>query len=531
MSDFMNYPSVKQLKALAKQPFDLTSGHLTPQRIASMTAEACGYTLLYGTQRVTEEVVRALLALAREARVFEKMEQMQGGAVINKIEGFASENRPVLHTAMRDFFEHPNKEKVAQEAASAAKKEHDKLKAFLDKNDKTNRFTQLISIGIGGSDLGPKALYLSLKYLQKPNREAHFISNVDPDDAAEVFKKVDLNKTLIIVVSKSGTTLETLTNEEIARKHLLAAGLKPEEHLIAITSQGSPMDDKKRYLECFYMWDFVGGRYSCTSMVGAVSLSFALGHETFWEVLRGASAMDKTALSGELEKNLPLLLALFSVWNRNFLGCQTTAIVPYSQALWRFSAHIQQVEMESNGKRIDRKGVPVDFETAPVIWGEAGTAAQHSFYQLIHQGTDTVPVEFIGFRHSQYGEDLEVQGTTSQEKLLSNLIAQAIALATGQKSENPNKVFPGNRPTLMLIAPKLTAYAAGALFALYENKVAFEGFIWNINSFDQEGVQLGKVLAEKVIHQFSDKRKGMKGDTIEKIFPLGAAYLNIIEKK
>lgn len=530
MSDFMRYKAAATLNALAKKPYDLTApNHLTPERVKTMIAEACGYKLFYATQRVTNEVIEALIALAQEAQVFEKMEQMQAGDVLNKIEGYPSENRPVLHTAMRDFFEQPNQATAARTAAMEAKREHEKLKEFLNKNDRTEQFTQLISIGIGGSDLGPKALYLSLQHLQKSQRAVHFVSNVDPDDIASVLHQVDLKKTLIVVVSKSGTTLETLTNEEIVRKHLLAAHLKPEEQIIAITSKGSPMDDKKKYLECFYMWDFVGGRYSCTSMVGAVSLSFAFGHEIFWEVLRGASAMDKIALVRDSKRNLPLLLALLSIWNHNFLNYATCAIVPYSQALWRFSAHIQQVEMESNGKRINRHGLPVDYETAPIIWGEAGTAAQHSFYQLIHQGTAVVPVEFIGFRKSQYEEDLEVQGTTSQEKLLSNLIAQSIALAIGQNSENPNKVFPGNRPTSLLMTNQLTPYAAGALFALYEHKVAFEGFIWNINSFDQEGVQLGKVLAEKVLRQYASKHQGASEQEINKTFPLGAAFLHELE--
>jgi glucose-6-phosphate isomerase len=530
MSAFTHYRATHTLKSLAQHPFDLTQpGNLSPARIQNLTAESCGYKLLYGTERVTDEVMTALHAMALEARVHEKMEKMQAGEVINKIEGFPSENRPVLHTAMRDFFDHPNSAPAAREVAQAAQQEHNKLKAFLANNDKTGQFTQLISIGIGGSDLGPKALYLSLQHLQKPDRAVHFVSNVDPDDISSVLRQVDLKKTLVIVVSKSGTTLETLTNEEIARKHLIAAGLKPEKHIVAITSQGSPMDNKKRYLECFYMWDSIGGRYSCTSMVGAVALSFAFGHDVFFEILRGANAMDKAALTKEVKSNLPLMLALLSIWNRNFLNCSTCAIVPYSQALWRFSAHIQQVEMESNGKRIDQRGSPVDFATAPVIWGEAGTAAQHSFYQLIHQGTAVVPVEFIGFLESQYGEDLEVQGTTSQEKLLSNLIAQAIALATGQKNDNPNKVFPGNRPSLLLVAQKLTPYASGALFALYEHKVAFEGFIWGINSFDQEGVQLGKVLAEKVIKQFVAQHKGQSEKEIEQIFPLGAAFLKQLQ--
>jgi glucose-6-phosphate isomerase len=229
--------------------------------------------------------------------------------------------------------------------------------------------------------------------------------------------------------------------------------------------------------------------------------------------------MDKVACQDDLKTNLPLLGALLDIWNHNFLGHPTLAFVPYSEALYRFPAHIQQVVMESNGKRIDRRGLTLDFDSGPIVWGEPGSSAQHSFYQLIHQGTDPVPLELVGFKESVYGMDTSVQETTSQQKLLSNLFAQTLALAIGQKSDNPNKVFPGNRPSHILLGKKLTPYALGALFAYVEHKVVFEGFIWDINSFDQEGVQLGKVLANKVLDLFHDKVKS-KGT-----YPLGEALI------
>jgi glucose-6-phosphate isomerase len=247
------------------------------------------------------------------------------------------------------------------------------------------------------------------------------------------------------------------------------------------------MDNPSEYRASFYIWDYIGGRYSVTSMVGAVALAFALGMDRFLEFLRGANAMDKAALQADPHANLPLLSALLGIWNRNFLEHPTTAIIPYSHALSRFPAHLQQLDMESNGKRIDKEGKPVHFDTGPIIWGEPGTNGQHSFYQSIHQGTAVIPLEFIGFATAQYGEDLSYKGTFSQEKLLSNLFAQAVALAQGQKSENPNKVFPGNRPSRILLAHQLDPYTLGALLAFYEHKVVFQGFIWNINSFDQEG--------------------------------------------
>lgn len=524
---FDHYLATMKLKELAKHPCDLTDPRIfTSQRLEKFTAESCGFKMLYGTERVTEEVLKALVELSREAHALTQMQKMQAGEVINKIEGFSSENRKVLHTAVRDFFEHPNEAKAAKAATQEAKQEIDKLQHFMGKIDKSKRFTDLVMIGIGGSDLGPRAHYIALKYLQKEGRCVHFISNVDPDDAAAIFKKLDLSKTLVVCVSKSGTTLETLTNEEIARSYFLKESLKPQEHFIAVTGKGSPMDDPKKYLESFYIWDWIGGRYSTTSMVGGVMLSFAFGFDVFWELLRGANAMDKAALHDKIENNLPLLGALIGIWNRNFLGYPTLAVIPYSQALLRFPAHIQQLDMESNGKQIDREGRAVDFQTGPVIWGEPGTNAQHSFFQLIHQGTATIPLEFVGFRESQYNEDLLYKGTYSQEKLLANLFAQAIALASGQKDqENPNKNFPGNRPSHILLARKLTPGVLGALLAYFEHKVAFEGFIWGINSFDQEGVQLGKVLANKIIEQFAAKRgQGTSAD-----FALGEALLKQLE--
>ena len=493
---FDHYPATAKLKELAKHPCDLTDPKvLTPQRLQKFSAEACGFKMLYGTERITEDVMKTLVELSREAEVISQMEKMQAGEVVNKIEGYPSENRKVLHTAVRDFFDRPNRAHAAAEATAEAKIEIDKLQHFLTKIDKGQRFTDLVMIGIGGSDLGPRAHYIALQHLQKEGRHIHFISNVDPDDAAAVLKDLDLSKTLVVSVSKSGTTLETLTNEEIARAHFLKAGLKPQEHFIAVTGKGSPMDDPRKYLESFYIWDWIGGRYSTTSMVGGVMLSFAFGFEVFWELLRGANAMDKTALKPSIEHNLPLLGALLGVWNRNFLGYPTVAVIPYSQALLRFPAHIQQLDMESNGKHIDKYGHFVDFKTGPIIWGEPGTNAQHSFFQLIHQGTDVIPLEFVGFKESQYNDDLLYKGTYSQEKLLANLFAQSIALAAGQKDDNPNKNFSGNRPSHILLGRKLTPSLLGTLLAYFEHKVAFEGFIWGINSFDQEGVQLGKVLA------------------------------------
>lgn len=521
---FTQLKSVQKLKKLAEHPIDLSAPNMfTPERIKQMSINGVGFHLLYAAERVNGEVINGLYELAEEAHVHQKMIAMQAGAVINKIDGVESENRSVLHTAMRDQFDHQQTEEAARIAAQKANIELKKLEKFIAKIE--GKFTDLIQIGIGGSDLGPRALCVAMQAFQRPNIRIHFISNVDPDDANAVLHQVDLKKTLVVVVSKSGTTLETLTNEEFVRTRMTKMGLNAKDHFVAVTGEKSPMDDPSRYLASFYMWDFVGGRYSATSMVGAVMLAFALGYQGFHEILRGAHAMDQHVLKADLKSNLPLLSALLGIWNRNFLHLPTVAIIPYSQALLRFPAHLQQLDMESNGKRIDKTGTPVNFSTGPVIWGEPGTNGQHSFYQLIHQGTDPVPLEFIGFKKSQYTNDLEIQHSTSHEKLLSNLFAQSIALATGQKNSNPNKVFTGNRPNRILLADRLDPYTLGALLSFYEHKVAYQGFIWNINSFDQEGVQLGKVLASKVLALFSAKRQREKASP----FALGEAYLEFLK--
>jgi glucose-6-phosphate isomerase len=524
---FQKLSAYQELKKLAASPFDLTTpGNVTSQRLKEMTAQACGLHLLYGTERIDQATIKALTNLAEESKVYDKMAAMQAGEIINQIHGFSSEQRSVLHTAMRDLFDTPQQSPAAVKAAKQATVENKKLKEFLSSIDRKG-LTDLVLIGIGGSDLGPRAIYLALQAYAIPGRQVHFISNVDPDDAALVLGKLQLKKTLVVVVSKSGSTLETLTNETFARSYFEKAGLDPKEHFVAVTGEGSPMDNPARYLASFYMWDYVGGRYSVTSMVGAVMLAFALGYDQFEQILKGAHDMDKVALKKDVKENLPLLSALIGIWNRNFLGYPTVAILPYSQALTRLTAHLQQCDMESNGKRINKQGEPVNHGTGPIIWGEPGTNGQHSFYQLIHQGTDIVPIEFIGFQESQYNIDITVEGTTSQEKLLANLFAQAVALAVGQKSDNPNKVFTGNRPNRTILAKKLTPYTMGALLAYYEHKIAFQGFIWGINSFDQEGVQLGKVLANQIIDLIKHKKDSKHAC---KEFALGQAMLDQLDR-
>lgn len=504
IQDFSTHAAVAKLTSLARRPHELAApGGLTAQRVGEYVAESGGFALLYAAQRVTPEVLTGLQELADEAGLVDAFLAMKAGATLNRIEGYASENRQVLHTACRDVFGDAPR---APEATAKARQELAKLRSFLADldsgviaNAQGQSFTTMVQVGIGGSDLGPRALWLALQSYTLPGRSARFIANVDPDDAAEVLRGLDLSRTLFNIVSKSGTTLETLTNEQLVRSALCKAGLEPSRHLVAVTGKGSPMDDSAKYLASFYMEDYIGGRYSATSMVGLATLGFVLGIDAVMEILAGAHAIDLAAEQREISTNIPLLMALLGIWNHNFLGHATVAVLPYSQALSRFPAHLQQCDMESNGKSVTRQGKPTRWQTGPVVWGEPGTNGQHAFYQLLHQGAEIIPVEFIGFRRNQYGIDIEVEGSSSQQKLVANMLAQSLALALGKEDANPARRFAGNRPSSILMAERLTPRTMGELLAIYEHRIVFQGFCWNINSFDQEGVQLGKVLATRLL--------------------------------
>lgn len=515
MSGFLKHKSTKKLFELAKDPYSLKE--ITPERIKYYKSENCGLKLLYGFEKVNDSVLSSLFDLAKESGCIDKMHDMQSGKIMNYIEGFDSERRMVLHTAVRDFFDYAVESPEAQEAARLAYNEVEKLKVFINKIEKMDTYTDIIQVAIGGSVLGAKAMYEGLKCYRTKNKRAHFVSNIDPDEIALLLKELDLSKTLVVCVSKSGTTLETLTNEEFLKEQFVKLGLKPKDHFIAVTGKNSPMDDTSKYLEVFYIWDYVGGRFSPTSMVGGVLLSFAVGFDVYMEFLDGANKMDKTALLRKVEHNLPLLAALFGIWNHNFLNYPAIAVIPYSSALSNLCFVLQQYEMESNGKQISQKGHKIDFNTSPIVWGDIGTDAQHSFFQYLHQGTEICPMFFIGFEKSQYNVDIKIEQTTSQQKLLSNMFAQVLALSLGKHDDNPNKNFDGERPSSILLGEKLTPFSLGSIMAFFEHKTAFEGFIWGINSFDQEGVQLGKKLADKMMDLFSGKSTS---------FPLGKALID-----
>jgi len=515
MIEWKNLDTLKSFQALksAHKDVDLTqvlSGEDGAKRAAAYSAPVgAGLTWYYGAKKVDDEILSGLEALAKEAQLSEKFKALYEGEVIN-----TGEKRLVLHHLTRGQLgkdvtaDGVNKREfyVAQQQriADFANKVHNGEIV----NERGEKFTTVVQIGIGGSDLGPRAMYLALENWAKKNgcfhMDARFISNVDPDDAASVLAGTDVSRAIFILVSKSGTTLETLTNEAFVKDALAKAGLDAGRHMIAVTSETSPLAKSSDYLAAFFMDDYIGGRYSSTSAVGGAVLSLAFGPEIFSRFLAGAAEADKNAAKESVLDNAAMLDALIGVYERNVLGTTSTAVLPYSQALSRFPAHLQQLDMESNGKSVNRFAEPVSYPTGPVIFGEPGTNGQHSFYQLLHQGTDMIPLQFVGFKENQTGVDVDIQGSTSQQKLGANVAAQIMAFACGKQDENRNKHFAGNRPSSIIVGAQLTPEALGALLAHFENKVMFQGFLWNLNSFDQEGVQLGKVLAKRVLAHDTD---------------------------
>ena len=514
MINWNNLDTLEAFKELKETPLvDLNkvmSGEAGAERVKTYNipmAEGLNYN--FAAKKVDDTTLKALEKLATEAELSNKFAALYNGEVVN-----TGENRLVLHHMTRgQLGEAVNADGVDKRTFYTTQQK--RIAEFADKvhngaitNGAGEKFTTVVQIGIGGSDLGPRALYIALENWAKENgvakMEAKFISNVDPDDAAAILKSTDLAHALFIVVSKSGTTLETLTNEAFVKDALTKAGLNPANHMLAVTSETSPLAKSDDYLEAFFMDDYIGGRYSSSSAVGGVVLSLAFGPEIFARILNGAAEEDKLAANKNILENPDMLDALIGVYERNVQGYPSTAVLPYSQALSRFPAHLQQCDMESNGKSVNRFGEPVNYVTGPTIFGEPGTNGQHSFYQLLHQGTDIVPLQFVGFKNSQIGMDVVIEDSTSQQKLCANVAAQIVAFACGKKDENLNKNFEGGRPSSIIIGDQLTPESLGALLAHFENKIMFQGFVWNVNSFDQEGVQLGKVLAKRVLAHETD---------------------------
>jgi glucose-6-phosphate isomerase len=484
-----------------------------PLRGQRLAAEGAGLYLDYSKNRITDETIRLLVNLAEECGLRERIEAMFSGEKIN-----ITENRAVLHIALRA----PKSEHILVDGVDVVPEVHAVLERMAVFSEQVRsgqwrgytgkRVRNVINIGIGGSDLGPVMAYEAQKNYSKRDMTFRFVSNADGTDFEEATRDLDPEETLFIISSKTFTTLETMTNAHTARTWALKA-LHHEEavarHFVAVSTNGNEVAkfgiDKANM---FGFWDWVGGRYSMDSAIG-LSTMIAIGPENFRAMLAGFHSMDEHFRTAPFDKNLPAILGLLSIWNNNFLGAQTVAVLPYDQYLKRFPAYLQQLTMESNGKHVTLEGAVVDYQTGPIYWGEPGTNGQHSFYQFIHQGTRLVPCDFIGFCRT-----LNPLGH-HHDLLMANLFAQTEALAFGKTEDQvraegtpdwlaPHRVFEGNRPTNTILAEGLTPEFLGKLVALYEHSVFTQGAIWHIDSFDQWGVELGKVLANRIVPELED---------------------------
>jgi glucose-6-phosphate isomerase len=508
-------------RALAAHHKKVRSLHLRslfaedPRRAERMSVEACGLLLDYSKNRITNETLRLLLDLARESRLRARIDAMFRGDRIN-----VTENRAVLHTALRA----PRGASVVVDGKNVVPEVHavlDRMAAFAKRvrsgawrGHTGKRIRAIVNIGIGGSDLGPVMAYEALRHYSDRSLGFRFVSNVDGTDFAEATRDLDPAETLFIVSSKTFTTLETMTNAASARRWLVS-GLRGGEkgvakHFVAVSTNAAKVSEFGIDTNnMFGFWDWVGGRYSMDSAIG-LSTMLAIGPAAFREMLAGFHEMDEHFRTAPFERNLPVLMALIGIWYVDFFGAGTVAVLPYEQYLKRFPAYLQQLTMESNGKSTTLDGRKVGFETGAVYWGEPGTNGQHSFYQLIHQGTRLVPCDFIAFARA-----LAPLGR-HHDILLANVLAQAEALAFGKTAEEvraegtpaalvPHRVFVGNRPSNTILADRLTPANLGKLVALYEHLVFTQGAIWNIDSFDQWGVELGKVLAQRILPELEAK--------------------------
>lgn len=470
----------------------------------------------YSKNLILDKTIHFLLELAEQCKLKDAIDAMYNGAIINQ-----TEHRSVLHTALRNFSGNPVYSE-GNDVMPLVKKALGKMKRFCDSVHKGNfrgytgkKIKYVVNIGIGGSDLGPLMVTEALKPYWVEGIETFFVSNIDGSHIAETLKKVNPERTLFLIASKTFTTQETMTNANTARDWFLKKSKKEKhiaKHFIALSTNETEVVkfgiDKKNMFE---FWDWVGGRYSLWSAIG-LSIALTIGYKNFEQLLKGAHNADNHFSNSAFDKNIPVLMALISTWYINFFGAQTETILPYDQYMHRFAAYFQQGNMESNGKSVDRNGEPVEYATGPVIWGEPGTNGQHAFYQLIHQGTSLIPCDFIApaQSHNPIGDH--------HQKLLSNFFAQTEALMNGKTEEEaekeleekglsneeiirllPYKIFPGNKPTNSILLKKITPFTLGELIALYEHKIFTQGIIWNIYSFDQWGVELGKQLAGNIL--------------------------------
>ncbi len=479
-----------------------------PSRGERFALEAASIYLDYSKNRITDETLRLLMELARDSGLRERIDAMFRGEKIN-----VTENRPVLHVALRA----PRDESIVVDGENVVPMVHAVLDKMTDFSNRVRsgawtgytgkRMRNIINIGIGGSDLGPSMAYDALKYFSDRSLTVRFVSNIDGNEFVEATRDLDPAETLFIVSSKTFTTLETLTNARSAREwcvRALGSEKAVAKHFVAVSTNAEEVEKFGiDTANMFEFWDWVGGRYSYDSAIG-LSLMIAIGPDRFREMLAGFHAMDEHFRTAPFERNMPVLLGLIGIWYNNFFGAETVAILPYDHYLGRLPAYFQQLDMESDGKHVDLEGRKVDYQAGPIIWGQPGTNGQHAFYQLIHQGTKLIPCDFIGF--CQTLNPLPPH----HDLLMANFFAQTEALAFGKTPEEvtaegvpafqvPHRTFEGNRPTNTILATRLTPETLGKLIALYEHKVFVQGTIWNIDSFDQWGVELGKVLANRII--------------------------------
>jgi len=529
----MNPTHLNEWNALAAHVSDVKNQHLrdlfaaSPDRSHHMSLTVGDIYGDYSKNRITNDTLSLLFDLARATNVETLRDQMFNGDKIN-----TTEHRSVLHVALR----HQNDTPVMSDGQNVMPDVHrvlDHMKTFSNAirsgewlGHTGKPIKNIINIGIGGSDLGPVMVTEALKHYSQRDLTVRFISNIDASDFVEKTYGLDPAETLFIIASKTFTTDETMTNARTARQWLLNT-LRDDaaiaRHFVAISTNS---DEVQKFGintdNMFEFWDWVGGRYSLTSAIG-LSIMIAIGPDNFTSLLSGYDTMDQHFKTAPLEQNLPIILALIGIWNTNFLGASSEAILPYSQYLHRFAAYFQQANMESNGKSVAKDGSRVNYTTGPIVWGEPGTNGQHAFYQLLHQGTQFVPIDFIGFSRPL------VQIGQHHDKLMSNLFAQSQALAFGKTADEvraegideqlvPHKVFEGNRPSTTLLVSQLTPRTLGQLIALYEHKIFVQGAIWGINSFDQWGVELGKVLASDIMNEISgDEIKDRDSSTADLI--------------
>ncbi len=498
------------------------------ERINNFSLKGGGIFYDFSRQRIDKNGLALLFELAESLSVIDKFQKMMAGEKVN-----VTENRAALHTATRSFSKDPllvDGKDVMPEIRAVRKK----IKLFTEKvhaNEITGAtgkpFQHIVVIGIGGSYLGTEFVSRALNSLAYKEVCIHFLSNVDIHNFNEIISKIDPETTLWIIISKSYTTAETMANTEQAYRFMQEKGLPPEKHVVTVTSKGSPGDDPSSpVLDSFNMFDFIGGRYSVTSAVGGVPLSLYMGYENFEAFLNGAEEMDLHAKNAPIDKNLPFISALLSIWNNNFLGYPAHAIIPYATPLCKLPPHIQQLYMESNGKSVKKNGESIHESTGVIIFGEPGTNAQHSFFQLAHQGRK-FPIDFIGIIKPYYNGNQNKSQVTNHQELWANLVSQPTALAIGRENSDTSRSFEGNRPSSTILIEELSPTNIGRLLAFYEAKTIFEASIWDINPFDQFGVELGKHLASNLRKELAIKNRD---DThkFDNIDPISEFYMNIL---